>query len=85
MQRTQISLTSEERRLLDTEAARTGRSISALIRQAVSVVYGPVRDSEADVRTIDAALGAWSGRTLDGEGYVESMRSGRRLSGSARP
>ena len=40
MQRTQISLTAEERRALDEEAARTGRSISALIRDAVEIVYG---------------------------------------------
>ncbi|MBX3194011.1 MAG: ribbon-helix-helix protein, CopG family [Microbacteriaceae bacterium] len=84
MQRTQISLTAEERRLLDAEAARTGRSISALIRQAVSVVYGPVRDADADLEAIDSALGAWTERTLDGESYVESLRSGRRLGDSGR-
>lgn len=80
MLRTQISLTVEERQLLDMEAARTGRSISALIRDAVSRTYSPGRDSDADLGAIDAALGAWSKRDTDGEAYVERLRSGNRLS-----
>lgn len=81
MQRTQISLTAEERRLLDAEAKRTGRSISALIRRAVAATYGAQRDGDADRRAIEAALGAWSGHDVDGEGYVERLRSGNRLGG----
>lgn len=79
MLRTQISLTLEERRLLDVEAARTGRSISALIRDAVTRTYSSGRDADADLRAIDAALGAWSQRDIDGEAYVERVRSGSRL------
>ncbi|MFV0407910.1 MAG: ribbon-helix-helix protein, CopG family [Propioniciclava sp.] len=79
MLRTQISLTLEERRLLDVEAARTGRSISALIRDAVSRTYGSGRDADADLRAIDAALGAWNVRGVDGAAYVERLRSGTRL------
>jgi predicted DNA-binding protein len=45
MQRTQISLTSEERRALDAVSASTGRSISALIREAVETVYGEERST----------------------------------------
>ncbi len=88
MQRTQISLTSEERSLLDAEAARTGRSISALIRDAVTIVYSPARDDAADRRAIQTALGAWEPRTaegaeIDGAEYVDRLRSGRRLDGTA--
>lgn len=79
MQRTQISLTEEDRNLLDAEAARTGRSISALIRDAVARTYGSHRDIEKDVQAIDAALGIWRDRNFDGEMYVEGIRSGDRL------
>lgn len=79
MLRTQISLTVEERRLLDREAALTGRSISALIRDAVSRTYGPGGDVDADLRAIDTALGAWGDRDFDGGAYVERLRSGNRL------
>lgn len=79
MQRTQISLTEEDRSVLDAEAARTGRSISALIRDAVAQTYGFRGDVEKDVKAIDAAVGAWHDRKIDGETYVEGIRSGDRL------
>jgi hypothetical protein len=79
MRRTQISLSAEDRRLLDAEAARTGRSIASLIRDAVGLVYGPRRDADADHRAIRDASGAWAGRDGDGEEYVENLRTGRRL------
>ena len=79
MQRTQISLTEEDRNVLDEEAARTGRSISALIRDAVAQTYGGRRDVDQDVQAIDAAVGTWRDRAIDGESYVEGIRSGTRL------
>jgi predicted transcriptional regulator len=78
MRRTQISLTDEDRNVLDAEAARSGRSISALIRDAIAQTYG-VHTAAEDVRAIDAALGAWADRVVDGEAYVDGIRSGDRL------
>ncbi|WP_448072613.1 ribbon-helix-helix domain-containing protein [Georgenia yuyongxinii] len=83
MRRTQISLTEADRHVLDAEAARTGRSISALIRDAVAKVYGAEGDLDADLRAIELASGAWSDRDVDGAAYVESLRSGGRLKDAA--
>lgn len=79
MLRTQISLTEGLKRLLDQESARTGRSMSQLIREAVQSHLGPSRSVEDDVAAIDAAFGAWQDRELDGAAQVERLRSGRRL------
>ncbi len=80
MQRTQISLEVEQRRLLDEAAARTGKSISALIRDAVEAVYGAERSAERDLALMRRGIGAWRDRDTDGEAWVEQMRTGRRLS-----
>lgn len=79
MERTQISLSRDERHLLDVEMARTGRSMSALIRDAVVATYGERRDVAKDLAAIDYATGAWGDRDYDGFEWVESLRSGRRL------
>ena len=79
MLRTQISLTREERQLLDGVATRTGRSISALIRDAVHQVYGQDRSAEEDIARMREAFGSWQGRDFDGETFVEGLRSGRRI------
>jgi predicted DNA-binding protein len=77
VQRTQIYLSEEETDALDREAARTGRTRSQLIREAIDRVYLG-RDDVADAeRLLMETAGAWSGRRLSGEDYVERLRGGR--------
>lgn len=79
MKRTQISLTAEERRALDAASERTGKSLSALIRDAVEEIYGTTRSSVADLDLMRQSFGTWSERDEDGAETVERLRSGSRL------
>lgn len=79
MLRTQISLTEAERRALDDAAARTGRSISALIRDAVGSVYGTERFAADDIVSMREAFGSWIGHDQDGADWVDQIRPGVRL------
>jgi hypothetical protein len=71
-------LTDEERRALDAEARRTGRSLSSLIREAVEQVYGSERSVDDDLALMRRAFGAWKDRDLDGAAWVDRLRSGSR-------
>lgn len=79
MLRTQISLTAEERRALDAASARTGRSISALIRDAVDAMYLSERSVDEDLAAMRRAFGSWKHAEADGASWVDAMRSGRRV------
>jgi hypothetical protein len=72
-------LTDEERRALDTASARTGRSVAALIREAVDAMYGDERSVEQDIAAMRQAFGSWADREGDGAEWMERVRSGRRL------
>lgn len=84
MIRTQISLEEGQKRRLDREAERTGRSLSDLIREAVDASFPDAADPDVAAALIKSALGAWADRPVseaaaDGRAYVEQLRKGRRL------
>ncbi|MBS1906154.1 MAG: CopG family transcriptional regulator [Actinobacteria bacterium] len=80
--RTQISLSDDDRRVLDAAARRTGRSMSALIRDAIHTAYGEVGEPERIRTLIDMSFGVVE-IEVSGEKLVDSLRSGQRLSESA--
>jgi hypothetical protein len=78
--RTQITLTDAQYARLREESERTGIGLAELVRRAVATVYGGSARRDA-LEVLDTSFGAWRGRTLDGEAYVEELRRGmaRRL------
>lgn len=79
MLRTQVSLTEDQKRMLDAKSAESGLSLSELVRRAVDRCYGGDRDVEQDLSRLRAGAGAWADRDETGQAYVERVRSGRRL------
>ena len=59
----------------------TGRSIAALIRDAVEAVYGTGRSGDDDLAEMRRAFGSWKDRDQDGAEWVDRLRSGSRLPG----
>jgi len=80
--RTQISLSDDDRRVLDAAARRTGRSMSALIRDAIHTTYGRLEEPERIRTLIDMSFGVVE-IEVPGERLVDSLRSGQRLAESA--
>jgi predicted DNA-binding protein len=78
MVRTQISLEPNERDLLNSVSKVTNKSISALIREAIHIVYGE-RVSSAQAQ--DAILESFGRINVDssGEELVNRLRTGSRL------
>ena len=81
MRRTQIYLTEEQGRLLESRSKVTGSSISQLIRAAIDRVYARRRAvTRADkVRLARKTAGAWKNFPETGAEYVERVRGSRRL------
>jgi hypothetical protein len=69
MERTHISLTTEQMRRLRRVARRRGTSMAALIRDAVDRVYG---DEDANDAAWDRALASLDGFRSDGSDVSES-------------
>lgn len=80
MVRTQISLSDDQKRILDAESSRSGCSLAELIRRAVDRVYGSGVGTEEAIATIAAAAGSWPDRKEDGATYVDRLRSDRLIS-----
>jgi predicted DNA-binding protein len=60
VRRTQVYLTAPELRALDRAAERTGRTRSALIREAIRERFGAAGDLDTLADAIYATAGAWA-------------------------
>lgn len=76
--RTQISLSDDDRRVLDAVSRRTGRSMSALIRDAIHATYGRGGELERIESALEATFGVVSAEE-DGREMVDRLRTTDRL------
>jgi hypothetical protein len=81
VRRTQIYLTDDQGRLLESRARATGQTVSALIRAAIDGAYARGRmPSRAErARVARRTAGAWAEFPESGASFVERIRGGRRL------
>ena len=81
MVRTQLYLDADMPRLLGELADRQGRTVSDLVREAVSRAYGPTK-ADARLSTLDGIIGLWRNREdLDAtDAYVRRLRRDTRRS-----
>lgn len=75
MHRTQVLLERRQYERLKAESERTGRSIGALIRQAIDERFGEKSPEELRL-ALRRSRGAWAGRAVDGAEYVDRVRHG---------
>lgn len=75
MHRTQVLLGEDQYRRLRRESAVTGKSIAALIREAVDAHFDDFSREEL-TRALVKSFGAWRDRDVDGAEYVETLREG---------
>lgn len=76
VKRTQIYLTDEADTALAELSAKTGRTKSQLIREAIDATYLRRAGRDELRRALAASAGAWRGRER-GDAYVERLRGGR--------
>jgi len=74
--RTQIYLTPEENAALERESAKTGKTKSQLIREAIDEKYRVRPSLEEFLAALDAAAGIWD--NPEGEAAVKAIHAGRR-------
>lgn len=81
MRRTQIYLTEEQGRLLESRSKATGSTVSQLIRTAIDSVYSRRRamTRAQRVRLAQSAAGSWKSFPETGAEYVERIRGAGRL------
>lgn len=79
VERTQIYLSRDQAAALDREAKRRGQTRSHLIREAIDRTYLAGQDAEAFATALDSSFGAWQGRGMTGEEYVDGVRSDGRF------
>lgn len=79
MRRTQVYLSDDESRVLDQEAAATGRTRSDLIRDAIDQCYLRGRAQSEKLSLLMEAFGSWASRDESSEDMEDQLRSGSRI------